>query len=168
MLESLGARVVPPPSVASRAAAAGDPLYLVDRDALAALRPDIVVSQSICDVCAARTDACDLPPGARLLELAATDLAGLEHDLRSLAAAADRRDRAEARISELQKRLDEIATAPEEKALLDQVAQARSAYVSLRKEQTAAHETAALDAGALGKLREAIGLYDQRQQAGKK
>ncbi len=93
----------------SDAAAAGDPLYLVDRDALAALRPDIVVSQSICDVCAARTDACDLPPGARLLELAATDLAGLEHDLRSLAAAAGRRDRGEARITELHAHLAALA-----------------------------------------------------------
>ncbi|MFO1336699.1 MAG: methyl-accepting chemotaxis protein [Burkholderiaceae bacterium] len=74
-------------------------------------------------------------------------------------------DATSARISELQKRLDEIATAPEEKALLEQVAQARTAYVALRKEQTAAHETTVLDAGALTKLREAIGQYDQRQQA---
>lgn len=41
----------------SAALAAGEPLYTVDRAALARLLPDIVLSQAICDVCAARADA---------------------------------------------------------------------------------------------------------------
>lgn len=79
----------------SAAVAAGEPLYVVDRDALARLAPDIVLSQAICDVCAARTDACDLPAGARLLELAATSLAGLAADVRAVAEAAGVPERGE-------------------------------------------------------------------------
>jgi iron complex transport system substrate-binding protein len=96
----------------SDAAATGSPLYLVDRHALAALRPDLVLSQSICDVCAARTDACDLPAGARLLELAATDLAGLDHDLRSLAAAARVPARGDAVLAELHALLAALVRPP--------------------------------------------------------
>jgi methyl-accepting chemotaxis protein len=68
-----------------------------------------------------------------------------------------------ARISELQKRLDELASAADEKAQLDEVAKARAAYIGLRKELTAAHESGPLDAAALEKLRAAIGHYDKQQ-----
>ncbi len=72
--------------LAVRAAVAeGGPLYVVDRERLAALAPDVVLSQAICDVCAARADACDLPRGARLLELTACTLAGLMLDIRAVA-----------------------------------------------------------------------------------
>lgn len=67
------------------AVAEGGALYAVDRERLAALAPDVVLSQAICDVCAARADACDLPRGVRLLELAATTLAGLADDVRAVA-----------------------------------------------------------------------------------
>ena len=82
-------------------ATSGAPLYIVDRAALAALAPDLVVSQSICDVCAARTDACDLPPGARLLELSATTIAGLAADVRALPGAAGIPARGAACIAEI-------------------------------------------------------------------
>lgn len=96
----------------SETAAAGEPLYLVDREALAALHPDLVLSQSICDVCAARTDACELPPGARLVELAATDLAGLDHDLRTVAAAAGVPALAEAHVAALHAHLTALVRPP--------------------------------------------------------
>jgi iron complex transport system substrate-binding protein len=67
------------------AVAEGGPLYIVDRERLAALAPDVVLSQAICDVCAARADTCDLPRGARLLELTAGTLAGLNVDIRAVA-----------------------------------------------------------------------------------
>ena len=38
----------------SAAAASGEPLYTVDRALLSALAPQLVLSQAICDVCAAR------------------------------------------------------------------------------------------------------------------
>lgn len=91
------------------AAAAGEPLYIVDRAALAALAPDLVLSQSICDVCAARTDACDLPPGARLLELSATTIAGLLDDIRRVADIAGVPDRGAASIADITTRLAAVA-----------------------------------------------------------
>ncbi len=72
----------------SAAVAVGEPLYFVDRAQLAALAPDLVISQSICDVCAARVGADELPPGARIVELMARDLAGLAADIRAVATAA--------------------------------------------------------------------------------
>jgi len=68
-----------------------------------------------------------------------------------------------ARISELQKRLDELVDTPEEKAQLQQVAEARTRYIALRKEQTTAHEAGPLPPEAMTALRDAIGQYDQRQ-----
>lgn len=85
----------------SAAVAAGEALYTVDREALARLAPDIVLSQAICDVCAARADRCDLPPGARLLELGATSLTGLADDIRAVAEAAGVVERGEACLAEI-------------------------------------------------------------------
>lgn len=83
----------------SAAAATGEPLYVVDRERLAAVRPDVVLSQAICDVCAARADACELPAGARLVELAATSVAGLFDDVRAVAAACGAGERGEACVA---------------------------------------------------------------------
>ena len=85
----------------SASVAAGDPLYIVDRAALAALAPDLVLSQTICDVCAARAQACDLPTGARLLELSATSVAGLIADIQRVAEAAGVPERGAACITEI-------------------------------------------------------------------
>lgn len=85
----------------SAAVAAGEPLYVVDRAALARLAPDIVLSQAICDVCAARADRCDLPPDTRLIELAATSLSGLADDVRAVAAAAGVPERGEACLADI-------------------------------------------------------------------
>ncbi|WP_434425623.1 ABC transporter substrate-binding protein [Nannocystis pusilla] len=85
----------------SAAVAAGEPLYTVDRAALARLAPDIVLSQAICNVCAARADSCDLPPGASLVELAATSLSGLADDVRAVAAAAGVPERGEACLADI-------------------------------------------------------------------
>lgn len=83
------------------AVAEGGALYVVDRARLAALAPDVVLSQAICDVCAARADECDVPRGARLLELSATTLAGLIIDVRGVAAACGVEARGEACIGEI-------------------------------------------------------------------
>jgi len=85
----------------SAAVAAGEPLYRVDRDALARLAPDIVLSQAICDVCAARAEACDLPEDTRLVELAATSLVGLAEDIRAVAAAAGVPERGETCLADI-------------------------------------------------------------------
>ncbi|MDF2440160.1 MAG: iron complex transport system substrate-binding protein [Abditibacteriota bacterium] len=65
-------------------------LYRTDRELLRQLAPDVILTQSICDVCAvnAASIACDLPPEAHLITRGATNFAGLWTDLRTVADAA--------------------------------------------------------------------------------
>jgi iron complex transport system substrate-binding protein len=69
------------------AVASGESLYLTNRELLRELAPDIVLTQTICDVCAvnSQTAARDLPAGAQLVNLSATSIAGLWDDLRAVA-----------------------------------------------------------------------------------
>jgi iron complex transport system substrate-binding protein len=64
-------------------------LYVTDKKLLRELKPDVVLTQTICDVCAvnAASAARDLPPGARLVNLSATSFSGLWNDLRAVAQA---------------------------------------------------------------------------------
>jgi iron complex transport system substrate-binding protein len=64
--------------------AAGDPLYVTDRALLHQLRPDVVLAQDVCDVCAVTGDqvACEVPAGTEVVRLGAVDLDGLRSDLR--------------------------------------------------------------------------------------
>ena len=90
-------------ALVSETAAAGQPLYRTDMEMLRELRPDVVVTQDVCDVCAvdARSVGCDLPPGAEMVLLSATTLAGLEDDLRRLGKSTGAEDRAEDLIDDL-------------------------------------------------------------------
>lgn len=74
----------------SAAMADGAALYVTDRERLAELAPDLVLTQDICDVCAVRgRDARDaLPEGATLVTLSATSVATLADDLRAVGRAA--------------------------------------------------------------------------------
>ena len=90
-------------------------LYVTDRELLRDLAPDIVLTQTICDVCAvnANSAARDLPPNAHLVNLSATSFAGLWDDLREVAKATSAHDsgvieRAEDLISSLQARLEKV------------------------------------------------------------
>ena len=60
-----------------RCLAAGEPLYAVDGDLIASLRPDLLVTQAQCDVCAVRLDDVRAMIAARP-ELAATRLVSLQ------------------------------------------------------------------------------------------
>ena len=93
------------------AVAAGQSLYLTDRALLRELAPDVVLTQTICDVCAvnSQTAARDLPPGARLINLSATSIQGLWADLRAVAA--DTGTDAEPLIGDLQTRLERVRAA---------------------------------------------------------
>ena len=73
----------------ANAVAAGESLYQSDRRLLWALAPDVVLTQSICDVCAVNSASAarDLPPDARLVNLSATSLEGLWADLWNVAQA---------------------------------------------------------------------------------
>ena len=89
----------------------GQSLYRTDRALLAALAPDVVLSQDVCDVCAvnAETAACDLPTAARLVMLTATSLDGLYADLARVGDALGVRERADAVIAATRERLDAVA-----------------------------------------------------------
>jgi iron complex transport system substrate-binding protein len=82
----------------SQSAAAGDTIYRTDLVLLQELRPDVILTQDICDVCAvpARQVSCDLPPGAELVTLSATTLAGLADDLLRVGKATGAEERARA------------------------------------------------------------------------
>jgi iron complex transport system substrate-binding protein len=86
-------------------------LYRTDRALLRDLKPDLVLTQEICDVCAvnAASVMCDLPPGARVLTLSATSFNGLWNDLRAVASATD--SCADNLIASLQTRLGSVERA---------------------------------------------------------
>lgn len=87
---------------------AGTSLYLTNRELLRELNPDVVLTQTICDVCAvnSQTARASLPPNARLVNLSATSFAGLWDDLRSVAEATG--VDAEPLIGELKARLEHV------------------------------------------------------------
>ena len=93
--------------------AAGDALYRTDRALLAELEPDVVVTQSICDVCAVTTAAVigDLPPGARIVELTGSSLAGLGDDVRRVAGALGQDEMGHDVVADVSAALDAVRAA---------------------------------------------------------
>lgn len=89
---------------------AGTSLYLTNRELLCKLSPDVVLTQTICDVCAVNSQTAqrDLPSGARLINLSATTFSGLWADLRAVASATN--TDAEPLIGALQARLHQVRT----------------------------------------------------------
>ena len=122
-----GQRAPLPPAEVDRrvveSVAADEPLYQTDAQALAALRPDIVLAQEVCDVCAVpgRQVAAELPEATRLVVLGATSLDGLASDLRAVGRALAAEDRAEQQIQAIaagHARVEEIvANRPRPRAL---------------------------------------------------
>jgi len=83
------------------ALAAGESLYCIDLDLLRTLKPDLLLTQGLCDVCAvthnavvAAADA--LGSTAQVLDLAPTDLAGVLETFRQVGNATGRSGEAEA------------------------------------------------------------------------
>ncbi len=99
----------------SGAVASGESLYQTNRELLRELNPDVVLTQTICDVCAvnSQTAARDLPPNAKLLNLSAVSFEGLWDDLRNVASATGAG--AEALIDSLQNRLQKVRKVVAEK-----------------------------------------------------
>ncbi|HEX9997236.1 MAG TPA: ABC transporter substrate-binding protein [Abditibacterium sp.] len=73
----------------SGAVESGVSLYQTDRELLKELAPDLVLTQTICDVCAvnSRTAQRDLPSNAQLLNLSAVSIDGLWDDIWNVASA---------------------------------------------------------------------------------
>ena len=106
----------------NQAVSSGQSLYITRRDLLRDLKPDLVLTQSICDVCAvnAREAGLALPAGATMVQLQATSFAGLWEDLRAVAAAAG--INADELIAALRARLEAarfgVGTAPQPAVLM--------------------------------------------------
>ena len=106
-----------PPDVIDRdvrtAAERGTPLYEVDEALLASLRPDVIVTQALCDVCAVReTDvgamAGRISPAPRIVTLSGTSIDGIFRDIECVANAIGAPDEAEELIAGLRARLRSV------------------------------------------------------------
>jgi iron complex transport system substrate-binding protein len=92
----------------------GESLYLLDEARLGELRPDLIITQELCDVCAVGFDevcavSARLPGKPRVLSLAPPRLSGIFENVRAVADAAGVSGRGEQLIAQLQGRLDRVA-----------------------------------------------------------
>jgi iron complex transport system substrate-binding protein len=97
-------------------AAQGESLYEIDTERLAALAPELVVTQRQCSVCAVgEADAvralAQANSHARLLTLSASRFAEMPEDIRRLGRATDREPQAEELIGQLEARLENVRRA---------------------------------------------------------
>lgn len=95
--------------------AAGEPLYQVDEARLAALEPDLIVTQAQCDVCAVNyADVLRLAqqrlPGTPVLALNPARLGDLLTDIEHVGEATGRQAEARRFIASLQHRIDAVRT----------------------------------------------------------
>jgi iron complex transport system substrate-binding protein len=95
---------------------AGDDLYTLHADALAALAPDLIITQDLCRVCALPSGHVDaaldhLGCRADVLSLDPYTLDQVLHTFREVGAAAGVPERAEALVAALRLRLDRVAAA---------------------------------------------------------
>jgi iron complex transport system substrate-binding protein len=89
-------------------------LYTLDLETLERLRPDLIVTQALCDVCAVAEGevtaaACALPSSPRVLNLEPTSLDEVLGAIGDVATAAGVADRAPAVIEGLRARIDAVA-----------------------------------------------------------
>jgi iron complex transport system substrate-binding protein len=91
-------------------------VYEVDRDLLARLRPDLVLTQAVCEVCAVPTGSVldavrSLPTPPAVLSLDAHTLDGILSGIGEIAAAAGMAERGEEVVGGLRARLDRVSEA---------------------------------------------------------
>jgi iron complex transport system substrate-binding protein len=94
-------------------AASGHSLYVIQTELFKSLKPDLVITQEQCSVCAVDRDrtVCALDSmklDTKWVSLAAAGFPGLHKDILDVASATDRRPQAEKLISELAARLEHI------------------------------------------------------------
>ncbi|HXG53149.1 MAG TPA: cobalamin-binding protein [candidate division Zixibacteria bacterium] len=91
----------------------GGPLYILDRTRLRRVRPDLILTQSLCDVCALDYNdvvaaSQSLEPRPRVVGLAPRLLADVFDDIRRVGSAADRSAEADALVRRLARRVAEV------------------------------------------------------------
>jgi iron complex transport system substrate-binding protein len=89
-------------------------VYAIDREALAAADPDLVISQGICEVCAVDTVVVeeaidDLGLDCEVLTTDPHHVADVLDDIHRIGAALDREERADDLVADLQVRIDRVA-----------------------------------------------------------
>lgn len=94
----------------------GNAIYALERDLLARLQPDLIVTQALCPVCAVSYDevaetAKTLPSKPQVIALDPKTLGETLGDVRTLAQATDRREQGEALVAEAAKRIDRVKLA---------------------------------------------------------
>jgi iron complex transport system substrate-binding protein len=94
----------------------GDAIYALDREALSALEPDLIVTQELCPVCAVSYDevaalANQLPSHPRVIALDPKTLGETLGDVRTLAQATGARDRGVELVGQAAGRIDRIKLA---------------------------------------------------------
>lgn len=99
-----------------RLATEGRPVIGVDAALLERLRPDVIITQGLCDVCAVADGAVVrlarlLSPAPEVVSLTGTTVAGVGADIRRVGAALGRRAAAEAVIAQLEGRLGRLGSA---------------------------------------------------------
>ncbi len=95
---------------------AGESIYELDADLLHDLRPDLIVTQELCSVCAVSYDdvravAEEIDPNPRVLSLDPHTIGEILGDVRTLAQATDRKDAAVDLIREASARIDRVRLA---------------------------------------------------------
>ena len=90
------------------AASHGESTFHLDAAALRRARPDVIVGQTLCAVCAVTLDALPTALRARVVPLTASSLEGMFEDLARVAEALGARERGRAVVSALRRRLDAV------------------------------------------------------------
>lgn len=91
-------------------AVAGDALFTLDAERIAALAPDVILTQAVCEVCAVREGdvralAARLAPSPRVVTLAGTTIDGVMADITNVGGALGLHDEAEELVLGLRARL---------------------------------------------------------------
>lgn len=84
-------------------------VYEIDIPAIRALRPDLVITQGICDVCAVpESQVVAASVGSQMLTIDAHDLEAIFASIRAIGCAAHVEERAEVLVSEMQRRIADV------------------------------------------------------------
>jgi iron complex transport system substrate-binding protein len=94
-------------------------LYTLDLPALQKLKPDLIITQALCDVCAVSTEevkaaACSLPGKPQVLNLEPVTLAGVFAAIRQVGQAADARNQASEVVNRLRAQVQRIESRTQE------------------------------------------------------
>ena len=95
---------------------AGQSIYELDRDALAAAEPDLIVTQALCPVCAVSYEdvaaiAQELPGSPRVIALDPNTIGETQADVLAVAAATDTQEQGERLVAQAAQRLERVEAA---------------------------------------------------------